>query len=229
MENNNNTPNFGEDHDYEIDQTLSELQEELKKLSTEFKKGDEDNELSNLSEKLGFDLEKLIETLTSDENSNIIYDSITNSDSDSRIKLSYVKIHPDAVEPKYNYETDSCFDLHSVVEYSLNGFERALIPTGLKFDIPRYNELQVRTKSGLAINQGLIVLNSPGTIDSGYNGEIKVIVYNATPNPIVIKKQQKIAQCGLYPVYVGATVNLQLQESLQDKDRGENGFGSTGI
>jgi len=71
MMENNNTPNFGEDHDYEIDQTLSELQEELKKLSTEFKEGDDDNELSNLSEKLGFDFEKLIETLTSDENSSI--------------------------------------------------------------------------------------------------------------------------------------------------------------
>jgi dUTP pyrophosphatase len=104
-----------------------------------------------------------------------------------------------------------------------------LIPTGLKFDIPAYNELQVRTKSGLAINQGLVVLNSPGTIDSGYNGEIKVIVYNTTSESIFIKKQQKIAQCGLYPVYVGSVVILQQLDSIQEKDRGENGFGSTGI
>jgi dUTP pyrophosphatase len=148
---------------------------------------------------------------------------------DGRIRLNYVKIHPDAVDPKYNYGTDSCFDLHSVIDYELGGFQRALIPTGLKFDIPAYNELQVRTKSGLAINQGLVVLNSPGTIDSGYNGEIKVIVYNTTSESIFIKKQQKIAQCGLYPVYVGSVVILQQLDSIQEKDRGENGFGSTGI
>jgi len=225
----NSNTNKLDDPDYEINQTLSELQEELKNLSQEFTKEDDENELSNLSQKLGFDLENLIAILSSEENSNFMTELSDQSNMDQRMKLNYVKIHPDAVDPKYNYGTDSCFDLHSVIEYKLDGFQRALIPTGLKFDIPSHNELQVRTKSGLAINQGLIVLNSPGTIDSGYNGEIKVIVYNSTPDPIVIKKQQKIAQCGLYPVYVGSVVNLQLQENLQDKERGENGFGSTGI
>jgi dUTP pyrophosphatase len=213
-----------EDFDFDLDSTLDRLHEELKELSRNLEENG-DNELSNLSEKLGVDFEKLIETLSSSENSNIISENVF----DGRIRLNYVKIHPDAVDPKYNYGTDSCFDLHSVIDYELGGFQRALIPTGLKFDIPAYNELQVRTKSGLAINQGLVVLNSPGTIDSGYNGEIKVIVYNTTSESIFIKKQQKIAQCGLYPVYVGSVVILQQLDSIQEKDRGENGFGSTGI
>lgn len=213
-----------EDFDFDLDSTLDQLHEELKELSRNLEENG-DNELSNLSEKLGVDFEKLIETLSSSENSNIISENVF----DGRIRLNYVKIHPDAVDPKYNYGTDSCFDLHSVIDYELGGFQRALIPTGLKFDIPAYNELQVRTKSGLAINQGLVVLNSPGTIDSGYNGEIKVIVYNTTSESIFIKKQQKIAQCGLYPVYVGSVVILQQLDSIQEKDRGANGFGSTGI
>ena len=227
---NTNSPEDNAGYDSELDQTLSELHQELINLSRGMAVEGEDNELSNLSEKLGVDLEKLIESLTSGENSNLISEVVSESNKvDSRMKLNYVKIHSDAVEPKYNYETDSCFDLHSIVDYELGGFQRALIPTGLKFDIPPYNELQVRTKSGLALNQGLVVLNSPGTIDSGYSGEIKVIVYNTTPNTIFIKKHQKVAQCGLYPVYVGAVVNLQQLDNLQEKDRGENGFGSTGI
>ncbi len=74
--------------------------------------------------------------------------------------LFYKKLHQDAVDPKYAYETDSGFDLHSAEEIHFLPFERKLVPTGLSFDIPEGFEIQVRTKSGLAIKQGLMVLNS---------------------------------------------------------------------
>ena len=89
-----------------------------------------------------------------------------------KLDLGFVKLNSDAVEPSYNYESDSGFDLYSTEEIVVNGMGRALIPTGLSFDIKDGYEIQVRSKSGLALNQGLMVLNSPGTVDSGYQGEV---------------------------------------------------------
>jgi dUTP pyrophosphatase len=111
----------------------------------------------------------------------------------------------------------------------LEPFGRALIPTGLKFDIPDGSEIQVRPKSGLALKQGLTVLNTPGTVDSGYNGEIQVIVFNTNPKPFTIEKGMKIAQAVLCPVVNGNWVELIKVDSVDEKDRGDNGFGSTGI
>jgi dUTPase len=93
-----------------------------------------------------------------------------------KVEVSFKKLHPDAVAPNYAYGLDSGFDLFSVEEIGMSPFERKLIPTGLSFDIPDGCEIQVRTKSGLAINQGLMVLNSPGTVDKGYTGEIRTIL-----------------------------------------------------
>jgi dUTP pyrophosphatase len=106
---------------------------------------------------------------------------------------------------------------------------RALVPTGLKFNIKDGYEIQVRPKSGLAINQGLTVLNTPGTVDSGYDGEVKVILYNSTQNTIEIIKGQKIAQACVCPVVNGRWLNPIEVNEITDKDRGSNGFGSTGI
>lgn len=138
-------------------------------------------------------------------------------------------IHPDAIFPSYNYPSDSGFDLYSVEEITLEPFGRAAIPTGLKFGFNEGYEIQVRTKSGLALNQGLMVLNSPGTVDQGYTGEIKVIVFNTNPTKFTVKKGMKVAQAILCPVKNGKYVNLVSVEKIGDKDRGNNGFGSTGI
>lgn len=146
-----------------------------------------------------------------------------------KLDLGYVKLHQDAVEPKYNYEGDSGFDLYSVEEITIPAFGRSLIPTGLSFDIKDGNEIQVRSKSGLAINQGLMVLNSPGTVDSGYLGEVKVILFNTNPEPITIQKGMKVAQAVLCPVVNGKWVSLNNVKNINNKDRGANGFGSTGI
>jgi len=146
-----------------------------------------------------------------------------------KMDLGYRKLNENAVDPFYNYESDSGFDLFSTEEVVLPPFGRALVPTGLSFDIKDGYEIQVRTKSGLAINQGLMVLNSPGTVDNGYLGEVKVIVFNTNQTPFTITKGMKVGQAVLCPVVNGKWVNLVKKDKLTDKDRGDRGFGSTGI
>lgn len=138
-------------------------------------------------------------------------------------------IHKDAKFPSYAYPSDSGFDLSSVENIDIAPFGRALVPTGIKLSIPDEYEIQVRPKSGLAINMGITVLNTPGTVDSGYNGEIKVIVFNTNNHPVIIEKGMKIAQAVLCPVLNGKYVNLEPVDKVDEKDRGDNGFGSTGI
>ena len=146
-----------------------------------------------------------------------------------KLKLKYKKSHPEAKDPFYNYPSDSGFDLYAVETVYLTRFGRALVPTGLSFDIKDGYEIQVRSKSGLAINQGLMVLNSPGTVDNGYTGEIKVIIFNTNDFAYTIEKGTKIAQAILCPVVNGKWVDLQETTEEINKDRNANGFGSTGI
>jgi dUTP pyrophosphatase len=143
--------------------------------------------------------------------------------------LGYKKLSPDAVDPSYNYEKDSGFDLYAIEDVSLAGMSRAMVGTGLAFDIPDGYEIQVRPKSGLAINYGLTVLNTPSTIDGGYVGEVKVILFNASRETYQVKKGMKIAQAVLCPVQQGKYVNLENLDELPQTDRGDNGFGSTGL
>ena len=146
-----------------------------------------------------------------------------------KLNLKYKKLHPEAKEPFYNYPSDSGFDLYAVETVHVTKFGRALVPTGLSFDIKDGYEIQVRSKSGLAINQGLMVLNSPGTVDNGYTGEIKVIIFNTNDFAYTIEKGTKIAQAVLCPVVNGKWVELEETMEEINKDRNENGFGSTGI
>jgi len=139
------------------------------------------------------------------------------------------KVHEDAVIPKYNYLTDSGFDFHSTEEIEIPPFGRALIPTGLRFDLPDYVELQVRTKSGLALKHGIMVLNSPGTVDNGYTAEVKVIIFNANNLPFKVEKGMKVAQGVFSQVISGQVINFEQVDEIKDKDRNANGFGSTGI
>jgi len=146
-----------------------------------------------------------------------------------QLDLGFIKLNPEAYTPKYNYETDSGFDLHAIEEVIIPSFGRALVPTGLSFDIKDGYEIQVRSKSGLAINQGLMILNSPGTVDNGYTGEVKGIIFNTNNHPVTITKGMKIGQAVLCPVVNGKWVNLVQKNKINEKDRGDNGFGSTGI
>ena len=147
-------------------------------------------------------------------------------------KLRTIKVeltHEDAVLPKYAYPSDSGFDLHATEEVIIGPFGRALVPTGLKVSFEEGYEIQVRPKSGLAIKQGLTVLNTPGTVDQGYTGEIQVIVFNTNNTTVTIPKGMKVGQAVLCPVIQGKFVMIETVERVEDKDRGNNGFGSTGI
>ena len=150
-------------------------------------------------------------------------------ESNGKLDLPYQILHPDAIHPKYNYGSDSGFDLHSVEDIVIPPFGRALVPSGLCFDIKDGFEIQVRTKSGLAINQGLMVLNSPGTVDNGYTGEVKGIIFNTNPTEVKIPKGMKFGQAVVCPVVNGTWVELNQVEQINKKERGANGFGSTGI
>lgn len=147
----------------------------------------------------------------------------------SSLPLGYQKLQPDVKTPSYNYGGDSGFDLYSTEEITIPPFGRVLVPTGLAFDIQDGYEIQVRSKSGLAINQGLMVLNSPGTVDSSYNSEVKVIIFNTNQTSFTITKGMKVAQAVLCPVVNGKWVKLNEINEMPDKDRGDRGFGSTGI
>lgn len=191
---------------------LREKAEQLQKMLSD--SNDNDINYDEIYEEFGIDVEQL--------------------DTDMRnykpkLYLGFTKLHPDAFTPKYNYSSDSGFDLHSVGDVVIGPFGRALIPTGLSFDIKDGYEIQVRSKSGLAINQGLMVLNSPGTVDNGYTGEIKVIIFNTNNHEVTITKGMKVAQAVLCPVVNGDWVDLSEKDSVSNKDRGDKGFGSTGL
>lgn len=145
------------------------------------------------------------------------------------IDLKFSKENNEVVTPEYAYPSDSGFDLYSTEELTIEPFGRALVPTGLRVDIPENYEIQVRSKSGLALKQGLMVLNSPGTVDQGYTGEIKVILFNTTNSNVKILKGQKVAQAVLCPVVSGKWIKLKEVKNVEDKDRSDKGFGSTGI
>jgi dUTP pyrophosphatase len=145
------------------------------------------------------------------------------------LTLGYKKLHSDAKDPFYNYPSDSGFDLYATQTVYITKFGRALVPTGLSFDIKDGYEIQVRSKSGLALNKGLMVLNSPGTVDNGYTGEVQVIIFNTNDFAVTIEKGAKVAQAVLCPVVNGGWVGLKEIHTTINKDRNENGFGSTGI
>jgi dUTP pyrophosphatase len=146
-----------------------------------------------------------------------------------KLDLGFTKLNDEAVTPFYNYPSDSGFDLYSTEDITIPPFGRVLVPTGLSFNIKDGYEIQVRSKSGLAIKQGLMVLNSPGTVDNGYTGEVQVIVFNTNNHEVQISKGMKVGQAVLCPVVNGVWVNLVENKNVVSKDRGDNGFGSTGI
>ena len=135
------------------------------------------------------------------------------------------KINSEAIIPKYAHEGDSGMDVYSINNYELKSGERKLIGTGLKVEIPIGYEIQVRPKSGLALKKGLTVLNTPGTVDSGYRGELGVILINHSNETYNIGKGEKVAQIILSKV---EKMVLEETEELSSTERDVGGFGSTG-
>ncbi len=184
---------------------LSELQESLKNMDS--------TDPQSFLNSMGIDYEELEKGFNSE-----YYKT-------PEIEYVYKSVNP---EPKYHYGSDSGFDLRANEKVTLKPFERAMVPTGLHINVPTRHEVQVRPKSGLALKKGLTVLNTPGTVDEGYTGEIKVILINLSQETQVIEFGDKIAQAVICPVVQGRDVILKRVQEIKDKDRNENGFGSTG-
>ncbi len=128
--------------------------------------------------------------------------------------------------PAYAHTGDAGLDLFASAEVVLQPGDSALVPTGISIQLPPGTEAQVRPRSGLALQHQITVLNSPGTIDEGYRGEIGVILINHGRHPFKVDIGMKIAQMVVQPVL---RVNVETSEELSNTTRGEKGFGSTGL
>jgi len=141
-------------------------------------------------------------------------------------KLMIKRLRPDAAVPEYQTEGSAGMDLALCgADVTVEAGERALLPTGIAVAIPSGYEGQVRPRSGLALKHGITLPNSPGTIDSDYRGEVKVIVANIGTRPVTFRHGDRIAQLVIAPV---TRVHVEEAEELPDTSRGQGGFGSTG-
>jgi dUTP pyrophosphatase len=148
-----------------------------------------------------------------------------------KIDVNFVN-KSDNPNPEYAHEGDSGFDIRANLENPIiiKSGKRHLIPTGLYFELPPNVELQIRSRSGLALRSGIAVLNSPGTVDNCYRGEIGVILINHGEDEFLVKHGDRIAQGVLAYVSANNFMKLnQVNELISDSERGEKGFGSTGV
>ena len=142
-------------------------------------------------------------------------------------KILIKRLAKDVSLPKYETNGSSGMDLAANIEKSINinPGKTAIIPTGLAVSIPNGFEIQIRPRSGLAAKMNITVLNTPGTIDADYRGEIKVILINLSDKVFVVEKGLRIAQMVVCPII---KAHLEEVNELNNTDRGEGGFGSTG-
>ena len=147
-----------------------------------------------------------------------------------QMKMGILKLpHFQGDLPRYQTTGSSGFDVRAQLEGKeivLKPLQRTMVPTGLAFEIPAGFEIQVRPRSGLAAKFGISMVNTPGTIDSDYRGEVKVILINLGTEDFIIKDQERIAQMVLCPVYQAQFVEINF---MSETERGAGGFGSTGV
>ncbi len=142
------------------------------------------------------------------------------------VKLKIKRIKENAVVPRYENKGDVGLDLFSTEKYFLKPGERCLVSTGIQTEFPVGYELQIRPRSGLALKKGISIVNSPGTIDAGYRGEIGVVVINHGENDFEINPGDKIAQGVLNKAEIA---DVEVVEELSEAVRGERNFGSSGM
>ncbi|EKD10145.1 deoxyuridine 5'-triphosphate nucleotidohydrolase Dut [Arthrospira platensis C1] len=142
------------------------------------------------------------------------------------MKLEVQQLKPSAILPKYAHEDDAGLDLFSVENIEIPPGKSHLVRTGIAIALPPNTEAQVRPRSGLALKHQITVLNSPGTIDGGYRGEIGVILINHGTTSFKVEIGMKIAQMVISPI---VRVEVEAVEQLNSTFRGYNGFGSTGF
>ena len=143
------------------------------------------------------------------------------------VKILIKRLSSKVTMPQYKTIGSSGMDIAAFLdnEIFIKPSEKKIIPTGIKLKIPKGYEVQIRPRSGLAANNDITVLNTPGTIDSDYRGEIKVILFNHGKNIFKVENGLRIAQMVLCPVI---EANLSEVEIIDETERGEGGFGSTG-
>ncbi|AUT00261.1 dUTP diphosphatase [Nostoc sp. CENA543] len=142
------------------------------------------------------------------------------------MKLKIQKLTELAITPRYEHYNDSGLDLFSIEELEIPSKESRIIHTGIAIELPQGTEAQIRPRSGLALNHQITVLNTPGTVDEGYRGEIGVILINHGKKPFHVTRGMKIAQMVITPVI---RVEVEQVDGLSNTSRGTGGFGSTGI
>ena len=143
-------------------------------------------------------------------------------------KILIKKLSKTAIIPKYETQGASGVDISANIneDLTLATNESILVPTGIAVSIPQGFEIQIRPRSGLAAKKGISVLNTPGTIDADYRGEIKVILINHGNEPFVIRNGDRIAQMVVCPI---VQAKFEQVDELSDTERGSGGFGSTGV
>lgn len=135
-------------------------------------------------------------------------------------------LNENACLPQYAHDGDAGMDLFAAAEKIIEPGDSALIPTGISIQLPPHTEAQVRPRSGLALKHQITVLNTPGTIDEGYRGEVGVILINHGRTPFHVSIGMKVAQIVVKPVF---KVAVEEVDALDSTIRGEGGFGSTGL
>ena len=145
-------------------------------------------------------------------------------------QIKVKKIHPNAVVPTFKHIGDAGRDLHACLDADLYipAETTVLVPTGLVFEIPEGYEIQIRSRSGLSL-KGIVVVNSPGTVDSSFKGPVQVILRNLNKDAFVVRNGDRIAQMVVAAVAPSNLVELAPQENLQETSRNTQGFGSSGI
>ena len=142
-----------------------------------------------------------------------------------QVKISMQENCSDLIPAKAHAD-DAAFDLKSRVDITVPVGKSTLIPTGVFIELPVNYEAQIRPRSGLALKHDIMLTNSPGTIDAGYRGEVGIIVYNGGSEPFPVKRGDRIAQMVIAQL---PEVELAAAGELNVSDRGEGGFGSTGV
>ena len=144
----------------------------------------------------------------------------------NKMKLKIIKLKEQAIIPKYEHDNDSGLDLISIETVEIPSGESQLVKTGISLELPPNTEAQIRPRSGLALKHQITVLNTPGTIDEGYRGEIGVILINHGKTSFQVTEGMRIAQVVVAPII---RVKIEEVEQLSDTMRGKGGFGSTGV
>ncbi len=141
------------------------------------------------------------------------------------MNIEIIKLHPAAIIPSYSHPGDAGLDLFSIEKVEILPGEAQLINTGIAIALPPNTEAQIRPRSGLALRHSITVLNSPGTIDAGYRGEIGIVLINHGKNRFKVVPGMKVAQM-VVSSFIQA--KLMIANDLNVTTRGDNGFGSTG-